>query len=257
MNEDQPQKLVFESLLVGIIVFQILMYTWTNIHNDIQIQGKYLIPVFLAVLVLFFSATLQLSSATAHLGSRASAAGYSLNTETTRNIFSFMSAMIFIIFIHWQAWVDYVIPFYNPPAYDVRVGEFRGEPLELTLNQSAVNMEINKNVDGLELIATGSDPKVILGQKICSSIKGNVLLRLEVRASNAGVLQIFIDEGIGYTEKYSYTARYSEGDNVLLVPVTSMHCQNVRLDPFADDGTIILKSLQIAPMVIRPSRKYD
>ena len=257
VNEDQAKKLIFESLLVGIIIFQIIMYTWTNIYNDIQIQGKYLIPVFLAVLTLFFSATLQLSSATAHLGSRASAAGYSLNAGTTRNIFTFMSAMILIIFIHWQAWVDYVIPFYNPPAYDVRVGEFREEPLELTLKQSAVNMQINKNVHGLKLISTGGDPKVILGQKICSSIKGNALLRLELRARNAGVLQIFIDEGIGYTEKYSYTARYREGDNILLVPVTSGHCQNVRLDPFVDDGTIILKSLQIAPMVIRPSRKYN
>lgn len=256
VNKEQAKKLIFESLLVGIIIVQIIMYTWTNIYNDIQIQGKYLIPVFLVVLVLFFSAIQQSLSAASRLGSEISSAGYPINAQTTRGIVTFSAAMIFIMFVHWQAWINYVIPFYNPPAYNIRLDAFRSLSVEEIFSQNTDNLQVQHHPGGTVFTATGADPKVELDNKICGLISSNAMLRIVVQAQHADTLQFFVDEGQGYTTRHAYTASYREGENTLLLPISSTHCQRVRFDPFVNEGTLKLLTMDIAVMKIHPRRKY-
>ena len=251
-DDEQRRQLIFESLLLLMIIFQIIMYTWTNIQNDIQIQGKYIIPIFLAILVLFFSGLTRLPGVLANINRSMSDKGCAVNTSTAGKLAAFSASLLFVAYIHWDAWVNYVIPFYKPPAYDVRMGKFQHVPLDMALFQYADNLEIQKKGNGIEYISTGVDPKVTLSKKICKLITGTAMLRLEISAENADTLQLFIDEGKGYSAKHSFTARYDRGDNTLLLPISADQCQRVRFDPFVNSGVLILNSLQIAPMVIHP-----
>jgi len=252
-DEKKRRQLVFETLLILIILFQILMYTWTNIHNDIQIQGKYIIPVFLAVLVLFFSGLERLPWPITNLSGR-SEKSLSVNTSTNRRLMIISAALLFIVYIHWHAMVNYVIPFYKPAAYDVRLGQFHSLPLDSSLHQETNNLTIQKVEDGIEYTGSGLDPKVTLSKTICQMITGTAMLRLEIYSNVADTLQFFVDEGKGYTAKNSFTSKYKQGDSTLLLPIAADHCQHIRFDPFTGNGPLTLKSLQIATMVIQPRR---
>ena len=76
-------------------------------------------------------------------------------------------------------------------------------------------------------------------------------MRLSIHADNADTLQFFIDEGSGYSDKHAATARYKQGDTHLLLPISADQCLRVRFDPFVNDGRLTIKSLEIAPMIIR------
>jgi 4-amino-4-deoxy-L-arabinose transferase-like glycosyltransferase len=253
LDENQGRQLVFETLLIFIILFQILMYTWTNIYNDIQIQGKYLIPVFLAALVLFFSGLERLPWAITSLSGR-SEKGISVHTPANRRLTIVSAGLLFIVYMHWHAMVNYVIPFYKPPAYDVRLGQFHSLPLDSSLHQEANNLTMREIEGGIEYTATGPDPKVTLSKIMCRMITGTAMLRLEIYSNTADTLQFFVDEGNGYTARNSFTTKYKQGSNTLLLPISADQCQRVRFDPFVGNGPLTLKSLQIATMVIHPRR---
>ena len=252
--DEQPRQILFESLLFVMIVFQILMYTWTNIHNDIQIQGKYIIPIFLAILVLFFSGLGRLAAAMTGFTAWMTDKGYTGNNSNGRKIATFSLTLLLVIFVHWHAWVNYVMPFYNPPAYDIRLGKFQTVPLKMTLAQQAENLQIQEEGGALVYMSTGSDPKVNLGNDICSLIRGNAMLRLDIKAASADTLQFFVDEGKGYSAKHSFTSKYKQGNSTVLLPVSSDSCHRVRFDPFVNSNELTLQGLEIAPMVIRPLR---
>jgi len=54
-TKEWSPSLIFEILIVVACCFQLLVYTWHNIHNDVQIQGKYLIPIVFPFLILSLS----------------------------------------------------------------------------------------------------------------------------------------------------------------------------------------------------------
>lgn len=255
INDERTRQLIFESLLLLMIVFQITMYTWTNINNDIQIQGKYIIPIFLAILLLFFSGIYRLPGLIAVSIRKLSESGFPVNTSNTGRFGVFLASLMFVVYVHWDAWQNYVIPFYQPPAYDIKLGEFHSIPLNLDLNQRADSLDIRETNGGIEYISTGKDPKVIFKKDICQKISTTSMLFLEFYAKNAGTLQFFIDEGGGFSANISSTAAYKQGDNTLLLPISANKCQHLRFDPFIENGTFILKKFKIAPMTIVPRRK--
>ena len=48
-----PSALFLNIILILIIIFQFTAFVWTNLVNDIQAQGKYLLPVILPLIILF------------------------------------------------------------------------------------------------------------------------------------------------------------------------------------------------------------
>ena len=245
------RKFTFESLLILIILFQIFMYMWTNIHNDIQVQGKYLMPVFLAVLILFFSGLKSLSGIFTSFVSRLSSKGPVLDSAAGLRLTGVIGALLFVVYIHWHAMKVYVIPFYMPQAYDVRLGEFQALSLQTSMHQDSSNLNIWSTGNGIEYIATGEDPKTTMSNELCKLITGTVMLQLEFYSDTADTLQFFVDEGDGYSAKNSFSSKYDQGDNTLLLPIAANQCQRLRFDPFYKSGRILLKKLQIATMFIR------
>ena len=90
----------FAALLVAIIIFQITMYVYHNVYNDIQIQGKYIIPVILPLVIFSLSGLrLLLDNVDRFTGN-----GYSR--------FVLPLLMITSVLVHIDALMNYVIPFY-------------------------------------------------------------------------------------------------------------------------------------------------
>lgn len=251
-EDEDSRQLLFESLLVLMIIFQIIMYTWTNIYNDIQIQGKYILPIFLAILILFFSGTNRISNLVAGNNGWVSNQTTFALIPTSRKFAALLLGLLFFTYVHINAWINYVIPFYQPPAYNIRLGEFQAFPLSMEMHQTSASLDIQKLDQGIQYKSTGSDPKVIFKKNVCRKISTNTMLRLEFFAENAGTLQFFIDENGGFTPKNSSTAKYKQGDNTILLPVSADKCQRLRFDPFTNEGLIIMKKFELAPMKIMP-----
>ena len=247
------RKMIFETLLLLMIGFQIFMYIWTNIHNDIQIQGKYIIPIFLSILLLFFSGLERSIKVISTTWLRVTRTGIAVSTTAVRKSLVVAATLLFVVYVHWDAWVNYVIPFYNPPVYKVNPEDYRSIPLTPSLSSNAVNLDIRHRENAVEFVVTGDDPKVNFSKDLCSLVKGATMLRISFYADKADKLQLFIDEGYGFSEEHSYTTRYSQGDNNIFLEVSTENCRRIRFDPaVGSSGTFILKSLQIAPIGIEP-----
>lgn len=244
------KQVMFETLLFMMIIFQIFMYVWTNIHNDIQIQGKYIIPVFLAILLLFFSGAGQSVKFLSSSYIRIVQSDISFGKQAIRKNFALAFALLFVAYVHWNAWVNYVIPFYNPPVYIANAEDFKSIPLTPSLYESAANLNVIQKDNSIEYVVTGDDPKVYFSEDLCQLVDGATMMQISLNADNADKLQLFIDEGEGFSTAHSYSARYSQGDNVILLEISAENCRRIRFDPAVGSTTVLLKSLQIAPMSI-------
>ena len=87
----------FELILLSIIIFQVVMYVYHNVYNDIQIQGKYIIPVILP-LVIF-----SLSGLNVLLDNR-------LLLNRSKIVIPIL--MVITILVHIDALLSHVMPFY-------------------------------------------------------------------------------------------------------------------------------------------------
>jgi len=98
----------FECVIVFMVLFQLLMYTWHNIHNDIQIQGKYLLPVVFPVFVLslsFFAKMAQICNQ------------YWPDLDAKYRLGLVLLMLMLPFIVHADAIFDVVIPFYGPRLF--------------------------------------------------------------------------------------------------------------------------------------------
>lgn len=105
--ESYPRANMFEILLYFAIILQFFLYTWHNVMMDVQVQGKYLMTIFIPMLILALSfvrkACLYLSQRFEYI-------------EIPMGIKASVLVVLFAlpIIVHLDALVDYVIPFYWP-----------------------------------------------------------------------------------------------------------------------------------------------
>jgi len=102
LTKFKSRQVQFEWLLYIAIALQILAYAWANVYRDIQIQGKYLLPVILPMLILGLSFYVKLID----------------SPDGRRRSFSGAILMLLVllapIFVHLDAIIGHVIPFYWP-----------------------------------------------------------------------------------------------------------------------------------------------
>ena len=251
-DREADRQLMFETLLAGVVVFQVVMYTWTNIYNDIQIQGKYILPVFLAILLVSFSALAWLGRGAMRLSQWLLQRYPALSHIFRRSNLLFIGGMLVVVLVHVDAWFNYVIPFYRPPAYDMKLGEFKPVNLSPALHGPSHGLDFNYLNGMVEYVPVADDPRVNLGAEVCRRIGRSALLRLTLQAEADDTLQLFIDEGRGYTGRHSFTANYRQGDNVLLLLLSNAQCRRIRLDPAMGRTRVLLKRFEIAPVIVRP-----
>ncbi|MDH3692238.1 MAG: hypothetical protein OEU36_22620, partial [Gammaproteobacteria bacterium] len=244
------RQLVLEGLLFFAIVFQISMYVWRNMNTEIQLQGKYIIPVALAVLFLFFAATHRFGNwLTDTLNEKGI---YSLSIVDI-NRAGLLLFSVSIILIHLQGLWAHVIPFYRPRVHDLSMSGFR------PLNINNTDVTIIRDIDTIEvsegslrISMTGPDPQLVLDPKFCESIIGNVLLKAKFQSDGPGLLQIFVDQGRGFNEDDSYRAKYGNDGSEVLVAMGNEHCSRIRLDPGTQPGQVVIDNISVARVRIRP-----
>lgn len=225
----------FESSLFWCIVFQFFMYTWTNIHNDIQIQGKYLLPVMMPILLLFLFAVHTIGC---WIREHVFEHGFwelSLTTAMLSRL-ALMAAVLMVILIHLDALLNHVIPFYRPPAYNVQLNSFRSLPPSDLVSASVHNLEVIKRKDGIELKPTGEDPWVVWSDDLCKHFKPNTLLQFTLEATQRSQFQVFVDEGGGFREDQSVRTTYEPGLQSTMFLVAVDNCKRIRFDPTNKGG---------------------
>ncbi|MDP6413134.1 MAG: hypothetical protein QF352_11100 [Arenicellales bacterium] len=176
------RRFIFETLLVGAIVFQALAYTYRNVYQDIQVQGKYLLPIILPLLVLFLAATRVMSHT---LLTWLRAAGLRSITLPSQNIPQVVALLCVFTFglAHLDGLLRYVLPYYLPPAYSLQNHNF--EFLDL---DHALWTELHKDIsitiqDGAwHIQSVGEDPQLILPGHICDRYGKNFLVRVDLVA---------------------------------------------------------------------------
>ncbi len=174
------RRFIFETLLVGAIVFQALAYTYRNVYQDIQVQGKYLLPIILPLLVLFLAATRVMSHT---LATWLRAAGLRSITLPSHNIPQAVALLCLFTFglVHLDGVLRRVLPYYWPPAYSLNTSDFEF----LNLDQ-ALWTELHKDIsitiqDGAwHIQSAGEDPQLILPGDICNQYGKNFLVRVDL-----------------------------------------------------------------------------
>ena len=179
-EETDTRRFIFETLLVGAIVFQALAYTYRNVYQDIQVQGKYLLPIILPLLVLFLAATRVMSHT---LLAWLRAAGLRSITLPSHNIPQAVALLCLFTFglVHLDGVLRRVLPYYWPPAYSLNSSDFEF----LNLDQ-ALWTELHKDIsitiqDGAwQIQSAGEDPQLILPGDICNQYGKNFLVRVDL-----------------------------------------------------------------------------
>ena len=98
----KDRQVQFEWLLYLAIGLQIFAYTWVNVYRDIQIQGKYLLPIILPMLILGLSFYIKMFGNSSQR-----------RTSVSRSMLLFL-ILLAPIAVHLHAIAEYVIPFYWP-----------------------------------------------------------------------------------------------------------------------------------------------
>ena len=174
------RRFIFETLLVGAIVFQVLAYTYRNVYQDIQVQGKYLLPIILPLLVLFLAATRVMGHT---FVTWLRVAGFRSIVLQSHNILQAMALLCVFAFglAHLDGILRYVRPFYFPFPYSLKIGNFEF----LDLGQ-ALWAELHKDIsitiqDGAwQIQSTGEDPQLVLPGGICDRYGKNFLVQVDL-----------------------------------------------------------------------------
>lgn len=247
------RRLGVEVLFVFAVVFQVYMYLWANIYNDIQLQGKYLLPVFLPVLILFLSA---LQSVTTWVKARLAANGIERVVLPVRSIgkAAGVGLIVLVIGAHADALVNYVIPFYKPPAHKLKLTPLRVLKLPRAAVKELHDIRTFELRDAAILIeADGDDPWFVLdigAAELCNAFIGNSLLRIRYESTDDSLIQIFVDEGRGFSDRNAYAQGYKKGENEMIFALSVAECGRIRIDPRVHAGRLTIKELAVARITI-------
>ncbi len=256
----RARECLFETVLLGAVLFQVLMYARYNLHQEIQLQGKYLLPVIGCTVLLFFSA---MAMARRWHWLQQTIPMLTFGTSLTRHRVAFapIVMVIVIMLVHVDALVRFVVPFYNPPAMALRLGDFHPFNLQSErLIYESHNLKLGVSDDGWQIHTLTEDPQIIFDPGICALFKANSLIILKLRSDTTGMVQLFWDDGNNFVARegvFSTTARIQPGENTIALAVGSDNCKRIRLDPTNEaDRQMLIRSISVAPLSIshRPFR---
>jgi len=249
------RRLSFETLLLGAIGFQFFMYARYNLLQEVQVQGKYLLPVLLCSLLLFFAAVEQFGRVrwlrqclpTLAFGSPLGGVRIALVPALM---------IILISLMHIDALVRFVIPFYHPPAKMLRLGGFHSFDLTSgALIYDTRNLELQSDERGWHIYTLTEDSQIEFNPALCQFFHANNLVQIKLRSDSAGTLQFFWGNDHGFFTakegRSSTTANIQPGENTLLLVAGIGNCTRLRLDPTNAAGhQILIRELSVALLSI-------
>jgi len=252
---NEPQRLGFESLLFGAVVFQFLIYAYYQWQQEVQVQGKYLLPVVMIVVMLFISA-MQAIGRHRWIDQNRPMLSFGSHFGGRRVPLFSLLAVVILISMHVDALTRFVIPFYSPPAQILGLGRF--ESLDLSdrkIVSTTHNLTLNVVEEGWEIRATSRDPQIEFDPAVCNSFTANNLMAIAIKSDTDGLMQLFWSDGQGFAARQgesSMAVRFLAGEQRILLAVGNGPCKRLRLDPTNQmDSTILIRSIGIAPLSIR------
>jgi hypothetical protein len=219
------------------------MYIRFNLTVDVQVQGKYLLTTAPAALLLFCGALRGLARLAEWL---------TLERALLERAAPWLTAAAIVVAaaVHAHAWAAFVVPFYRPPAYFLEVAHFEPLPLRPEMIDRVADLRLDFTDDGLEVTATGNDPRIILSPSVCERLHRNTVVRIAVDADQAGAFKIYPDDGAGFREKNYYRAVYGAGPGTLVTAFGMDRCVTLRLDPMERPGRLKIRAIEVARLGI-------
>lgn len=244
------RRAVFELLLLFSLLFQFYMFVWANINNDIQVQGKYLLPVGSAVLILALSGLRFFGSGAMSLLKRVDVTEVSIGPAAIKAI-GICSIALFAVGLHVYSWIHYVIPFYERPEYNLKLRPFRVVDLKQSQVLKSNDISHFEAKDGsLTVHALAGDPWLLLDRSLCQYLVGNNLMRIKIESDADEMFKIYWDDGKGFSETRQAHINYRKGYSELYFGMHVGVCEAVRMDPRRSGGTTKILEIASAPFAV-------
>ncbi len=249
------KRLLFESLLFLAIVLQFAAYTLYEWSKEIQIQGKYLLPILICPILLFLACVEKINASRVFRRWRPLLV-FGSTLGAVRIPILPVIAIGIVFAVHIDGLRRFVIPYYDPPAKVLGLGEsFRH--LDLTTATSILdteNIELSIDESGWHIRTTSNDGQIYFTPSVCKYFQTNNLLKINMHSDGPGILQFFWSDGGRFVDQLglsSMTTSFESGENSLVLPVGIGDCKRLRLDPTNVSGqSILLRSFSIAPLTI-------
>ena len=242
----------FEALLAFAILFQLYVYTWANMHNDIQLQGKYLLPVLSAALLLGVGGARSLVSLAAPLLTAGRPRDLRIPGRTVQ-VLCLGAAAAAIVGIHLDAVMSYVVPFYRPAGFRLD-GELRDIhiPAKAVLHRNQMH-DFAVTKTGFRLVSDGTDPWFTIdlsGAKMCGLFRGHDVLKARIESDGGGAFKLYVDRGHGIREEDSYETYYDGGSSDIILLFEISRCTRLRIDPANRAGPVKVLHLSIGKAIL-------
>jgi hypothetical protein len=257
-NSEQAEQERREGLLCGLLVFAVLfqvwMYAWANIHSDIQLQGRYLLPMVLAPVVLFFIWSRRAVWRGLRAMQRRGALPRLVDAADVRRALAAL-AVGGVLLMHANVVLNHVMRFYDPVIYDLDVGPFKPLLLSWDALESTYQIdEFDARGSEIRLTARTNDPQFVISlarPEVCKRLKGHRVLRITMEPGLEGRFQIFFDRGYGFRESESLSSYYGgERGNEVYFVFGLQECRRMRFDPAEAPGTIRIREIAVAGLKI-------
>ena len=245
----RDREVVFEALLLIAVLFQFCMYVWANMHNDVQLQGKYLLPVLLAATLPGMSAVRATVSRLAPVLTEREPGAVLLEGRTVQQV-SILGTVLVLLGVHIDGLLNYVVPYYRPPVYPIRL-HHGIEPINIPPQDVLRKHEIrdfSTTTTGFHLVSEGTDPWFMVNisdGRMCTLFQGHDLLQAKMRSGEPGSFKVYVNKGTGFNEEDSYEVRYPRGESDLVIVFDVPICSQLRFDPAIAATTVDVSDLSL------------
>ena len=221
----------FELSIVAGSVFLFFMYMQFNINNDIQTQGKYVLPAFTGILIILVSFTHRLIN---YFSS------YLFTPLFKKSVM--MISLAGLLYIHVQGLYKYVIPFYYTNAYvDTQAAAFTPIPFLNIQSAQTEDLELlQKSNTFVQYKVTGADPKLYIENLNINLEPQLIHLKIKVNNSKSNYYQFYWDSGAGMSEQTVVKGFMPKGENIIyqILPVSSI--SHLRFDLGTPNSTFTI-----------------
>jgi hypothetical protein len=242
-------------ILVFTCIFQFAIYVYANMYNDVQLQGKYLLPAVAAFILLLASSLIYCGRRISRMMNRYGLYEVTLSHTALGGITLVILAASVIAY-HRDAVVNYVIPFYETPGFDIPLRKIEFGRLTAAnpiiadnARRNDIESIVTRGNDSV-LSITGADPWLVLNSKLCDDARGNSIVIVDMTAQQKDVLSLFWNDGHGYNETQRSSRKYAAGRSRVYLWLGTQTCRELRLDPGTQPGEITIHSVSIMPLRI-------
>ncbi|MFZ0487863.1 MAG: glycosyltransferase family 39 protein [Arenicellales bacterium] len=252
--QDADGDVMLEVLLLFALAFQFYMYMWTNINNDIQLQGRYLLPAFLAIVLLGISAARSILRRVAPVVIEDNPKDVLVSGSGIRK-WSVVGTAGLLVAIHVDAIFGYVIPFYRPtihPMYLHRGFSTIAIPPGEILRKHEMD-QFAMTATGFRFVSTGVDPWFVVSlsdREMCRLFSGYNVLKARINAGKKGRFKVYIDKGQGFREEDASGVRYPAGESIVVLVFDVPRCSSVRIDPAVSATSVEVSDLSLGKIVV-------